>query len=130
MIPLSDKAATRKGLKDKLDAIARTRCFMRDSVAAGRAVPCQRCGNNNVEWAHVISRRDLSLRWELDNNLSLCHSCHVWFDAHRKEARAWFASRWPERWEHIQKIWWQRDKMFGSSVEHLKELLAQMKGLR
>ena len=103
----------------KLDAIARQRCFERD-------LRCQRCGAVSfLEWAHVITRRDLSLRWEPDNALALCNwqsnGCHEWFDSHKKESLAWFESKWPDRWEHIQEI-------RNSHVEiDLKELLVQMR---
>jgi len=31
-----------------------------------------------VQWCHVYSRRSTSLRWDLDNSLCLCASCHRW----------------------------------------------------
>ncbi len=45
---------------------------------------CQKCGtqNKHVQCAHIFSRSNLSVRWELDNGITLCYYCHLnW--AHR-----------------------------------------------
>jgi 5-methylcytosine-specific restriction endonuclease McrA len=40
---------------------------------------CERCGSRNcLQTAHIFSRRYLSVRWDLDNVLCLCASCHFW----------------------------------------------------
>ena len=46
---------------------------------------CQKCGtiNKHVQTAHIFSRSNLSVRWELLNGITLCYYCHInW--CHRK----------------------------------------------
>lgn len=108
MIQSGSKAASRHRLILQIDEIARQICFARDSWT------CQRCGEKchgysdrfplGPEWAHVIGRRDLSLRWVLDNNLTLCHEDHVWFDDHKNDSLVWFEVEWPERMNRIRHL--------------------------
>jgi len=39
---------------------------------------CEKCGRREgqLECAHIFGRRSKSTRWDLDNALCLCHSCH------------------------------------------------------
>lgn len=40
---------------------------------------CQRCSKtNNLQCAHIYSRRYKSIRWNPLNALCLCASCHFW----------------------------------------------------
>jgi 5-methylcytosine-specific restriction endonuclease McrA len=98
MIRSSKKARARRSVVIKLDALAREACFERDGHK------CVRCLNRKVQWAHVISRRHLSTRWELDNALSLCYTCHAWWHSYPSLSGPWFAKNWPERQEHILKL--------------------------
>lgn len=63
-------------LKRKLDAMCREIVFNRDRMR------CRRCGKRppsiQLQWAHIYSRRYLSIRWDLRNSLALCASCHFW----------------------------------------------------
>ena len=44
---------------------------------------CERCGRtNNLQCAHIISRRYSATRVRLDNAWCLCASCHWWVDQH------------------------------------------------
>ena len=44
---------------------------------------CRRCGiNNYLTPAHIISRRHMNIRWDLDNLLTLCFDCHRYLDDH------------------------------------------------
>jgi hypothetical protein len=134
MIQSSSKSATRRKLIVQLDPLARRKCFERDSASNLGAlyIYCQRCYalyfDGDVvqwpfgpEWAHVFSRRDLTIRWELDNNLTLCHECHEWFDNHKVEALAWFEKKWPQRFANIRRIQQSHFKL------DLKLLLKQIK---
>lgn len=38
-----------------------------------------------LQWAHIISRRYLNTRWDLDNAFCLCHACHFFFTSHPVE---------------------------------------------
>jgi hypothetical protein len=137
MIRSSSKSATRRKLIVQLDALARHKCFERDRMNDLErtlyisCICCQRCyalyfyGDTSwpfgPEWAHVFSRRDLTIRWELDNNLTLCHECHEWFDNHKVEALAWFEEKWPQRFANIRRIQQSHFKL------DLKLLLKQIK---
>ena len=132
MIKSSPKTAAKHRLILQLDALARQRCFWRDMATVRGAVGsiqmpvCQFCGSSrSPEWAHVFGRRDLSIRWELDNNLTLCgpggDNCHQWFDDHKSEALVWFGSCWYDRMNHIREIQQSRVRV------DLKQLLAEMR---
>jgi 5-methylcytosine-specific restriction endonuclease McrA len=98
MIRSSKKARARRSIVLKLDALAREACFERDGNK------CVRCPNRKIQWAHVISRRHLCTRWELDNALALCFTCHAWWHSYPSLSGPWFAKNWPERQEHILKL--------------------------
>lgn len=96
MIRSSKKARARRSIVIKLDDLAREACFERDNHL------CVRCKTNpRVQWAHIISRRHLCTRWELDNALSLCYGCHAFWHSYPSLSGPWFAENWPERHEHI-----------------------------
>lgn len=81
----------------QLDALARAEVFARDNEL------CQRCLDpyRKVQWAHMISRRHLCIRWESDNALSLCAGCHMWFDGYPLLSGDWFKKNYPDRAERI-----------------------------
>jgi len=44
---------------------------------------CQRCGKTeNLQCAHIMSRKNVSTRWNMLNAVTLCYACHF-FWAHR-----------------------------------------------
>lgn len=65
---------------------------------------CERCGYPAGEWCHIIGRTALHTRFLLENALSLCHECHVWFDGRKNESREWFDFHWPGRYRYLQRI--------------------------
>lgn len=95
----SKKALSRAKMILELDADARRRVFQRDEV-------CQRCHVHEraIQWAHMITRRNLSLRWEVDNALALCGGCHLWFDGNPLLSADWFQKNWPERHANIMRV--------------------------
>jgi 5-methylcytosine-specific restriction endonuclease McrA len=95
VIRSSKKARQRRSLVIKLDKLAREECFVRDGHL------CVRCGSANVQWSHIIGRRHLRTRWELDNALSLCPGCHRFWHEQPLLSGPWFKKNWPERAEHI-----------------------------
>ncbi len=44
---------------------------------------CARCGKGaekvTLHCAHIFSRRNMSVRWDLDNCLALCYADHFWW---------------------------------------------------
>ena len=97
VIRSSKKTQQRRRWIKELDADARWRVFTRDQNE------CQCCHDPQyaVQWAHMISRRHLCIRWEADNALSLCAGCHMWFDGYPLLSGDWFRKNWPERAERI-----------------------------
>ena len=93
----SDKAKERDQIEKQLDDLARQLCFYRDCFK------CIRCGTPEaVQWAHVKTRGVVGLRWDLQNNMTLCKGDHLWWHLHPSESGPWFKETFPERWEHIQ----------------------------
>lgn len=70
---------------------------------------CQVCGNvGNLNAHHIETRSIKSLRFCLENGISLCAGCHVFnhkFSAHKtpEEFKRWFKNRYTLRWEIIKK---------------------------
>ena len=65
------------------------------------AYVCETCGkiDGKMECAHIFGRRHQSVRYDLDNTLCLCHSCH----------RKWTENpvdftRWLEEYMGIEKL--------------------------
>jgi hypothetical protein len=74
------KHRTNKLLKKKLDKLWSELVKKR---AKGR---CEMCGKNtSLNSHHIISRSNLTLRWDLHNGVCLCVSCHSLsnFSAHK-----------------------------------------------
>ena len=67
------KKPTKKSLRNKLDKLVKQIVRKRKK--------CQHCGRSRgiqLQTAHIFSRKYLGLRWNLDNVLLLCASCHFW----------------------------------------------------
>jgi len=55
---------------------------------------CMACGANvGLQCAHIWSRRYRSLRWRLENAITLCRGCHMGFTHHPAEFGAWCDDR-------------------------------------
>lgn len=83
----------------KLDKLWRDAIKERDTC-------CQICGK--VEYLnahHVIGRRNLNLRWDLNNGITLCSGCHTFKtqSAHQDPLwfMEWFQETYPDRYQHI-----------------------------
>lgn len=110
-----NKRRTKRGMVLDLDKVAR-----HEIVVERDGNICQRCGHRDgwnvyledkrmywtlkIQWAHVHTREYHLTRWEPDNSLALCDRCHVWFDNHKVLAFDWFAKKFPERWERINRM--------------------------
>jgi hypothetical protein len=107
----------------KLDKMIKLLLFYRDHDT------CQRCGRTypyQLHPSHVISRSNKALRWDLNNLKVLCAHCHMWWHANPTESGLWFADKFPERMEYINK---HRNDLGQYSVEDLKEMLEAFKQL-
>ena len=80
-------------------------------VRTERDFTCEHCGKRDEHYVcchHVEGRTNKRLRFERNNICLLCPSCHTFnddFSAHRtpKDFKAWFAQKFPERWNFIQE---------------------------
>jgi hypothetical protein len=85
--------------KKRLDKLCREVVMLRDQGA------CQWCGRTqNLQWAHINSRRFLSTRWTLANSCLLCSGCHLKWHHRPLEAATWFAERFPDRAAQLQLL--------------------------
>ena len=69
------KKPTAKTLRNKADRLW--------SLAVRSRGRCEKCGKPDgevtLQGAHIVPRRYLKTRWDLDNGLALCSACHVYF---------------------------------------------------
>lgn len=69
------RKATKTAVSRRLDAYERAICL----ILAGNA--CQACkGTEKLQWCHVVKRARKALRFDRNNSLILCSSCHYRFD--------------------------------------------------
>lgn len=100
-LPRRRKTGAVANLERRLTDLVRKLIWKRD------ASTCQKCflsvheGFGEVH--HVIHKSEGKiLRWEKENLVLLCSSCHEWTEAHYKAAEEWFAWRFPDRWARIE----------------------------
>ena len=104
MIRRSKKTLARNRIIKQLDDLARQRVFERDGFRCVRCTKCERSGWK-IDWAHIISRRHHSVRWEADNALTLCFTCHDWWHKYPTLSGPWFLKNWPDRHERIYTLY-------------------------
>lgn len=95
-----NKTRARAKMIRELDAQARQEVFERDGNK------CIHCSNSDraVQWAHVLSRRHLCLRWAADNAMTLCAGCHLFWHHEPAMAVEWFIKNFAERWARIKAV--------------------------
>lgn len=86
--------------KKLADKLARQVVLYRDGYR------CQRCGKTDregavIQWAHIIRRGALSIRWKEDNAVALCAECHVFFTYREEEWRTWLDLNYPGLWDRL-----------------------------
>lgn len=65
---------------------------------------CQMCTKtNNLQCAHIISRRNLHLRYDFRNALALCAGCHLLWHHEPLWAVAWLQGLFPKNYEYLMK---------------------------
>ena len=101
-----------------LDDAARLAVFERDNHTCVR---CQIPGRM-VQWSHVIGRRHKCVRWELDNALTLCAGCHMFWHEYPTLSGDWFRKNWPERHERILALYNRAGKV------NVPALYAELRG--
>ena len=77
----------------KAEADRRFSLFIRE-----RDGKCQRCGKTDqLQCAHIVSRRYLSVRWDELNARALCVGCHKWETEQPLASEAWVETILPNR---------------------------------
>src|SRR5579872_6364568 len=76
---------SRKRLKVLLDNAARKKCHARGRCESG--LHCNGC--TVLNWAHIMSRSNLSVRWRMDNCFCLCQACHCYYTYHPAQFTLW-----------------------------------------
>ena len=94
---VSKRTQKRRREVAKLDKECREFVFERDKYA------CVRCGKKQgIQWAHIITRSDKTLRHDPLNSFALCAGCHIFFwHKHPLEAIAWLRETFPGRYEYL-----------------------------
>ena len=56
---------------------------------------CQKCGGiGGLQAAHIFSRGNLTMRWDLKNGIALCYACHIhWGHRRPVEFTLWVIGR-------------------------------------
>jgi hypothetical protein len=67
------RKVTKTSLKRKLDKEA-----SRIVRARGGCAKCGKVAYEHLQTAHIFSRSNLAVRWDLLNLLCLCDGCHFW----------------------------------------------------
>ena len=86
----------RPSLRD-LDKACREYVFQRDG---GRCLKCQ--SPDQLQWAHVYTRRYRTVRHHPWGSMLLCAGCHLWWHKEPLEATLWLSTVWPK--ERIEEL--------------------------
>jgi len=83
---------------------------------------CQRCSKSNcrVETAHIISRKNKTLRWDDNNALCFCTTCHFWGHQDPLGFSLFVEKSCPKRYKYLME---NKNRLTKRSAKDLKELL-------
>ena len=78
-----------------------------------------------LQCAHVVSRKNLTLRWDPINALCLCKVCHIyWQHKEPLEFTDWFREKFPGRNTYIMVT---KNILMKRNLDQYKELLKDIK---
>jgi 5-methylcytosine-specific restriction endonuclease McrA len=82
---------------------------------------CERCGNKKtLQPAHIVSRKNKTLRWDLNNILCLCSSCHFWSHSDPLGFSLFIETKFPTKYEYVMK---NKNRLSHQTAKDYKELL-------
>jgi len=127
--PLKERVKKRKptvrSLKRRLDKLY-------SEIIRKRGI-CARCRKGaervTLQTAHIISRRNLAVRWDLNNGIPLCYSCHF-FWAHKEPI--WFndfAKEYLGEYK-FEQLKMRAKKIKKWTIQDLQTLLTQLEKLK
>lgn len=113
----------RQKIIKKLDILFTKMVFFRDKRT------CQFCGKSDgqMHTSHVVGRRNLHLRWNLNNAKCLCAYHHRFF-WHSEPLRAmeWFKIKFPSRFTYLEVEQRKQVKYSTKDLEEMYEALKQV----
>ena len=81
---------------------------------------CERCGRKDtLQPAHIVSRNNRTLRWDLNNIACLCAGCHFWAHSDPLGFADFIKTKFPDKYKYIMK---HKDTITKRSARDLKEL--------
>lgn len=81
---------------------------------------CERCGKKDyLQCAHIISRKNRTLRWDMDNTLALCAGCHFWAHSDPLGFAEFVKTKFPIRYMRIMRL---KDTTTKRTAKDLKAL--------
>ena len=93
---LSKKARARRRVQAEADAECRQAVFERDGFK------CVFCGSaQNLQWMHILSRRDKTIRCDPNNSVVGCAGCHLKWHHEPAIYVPKFIQMYPDRYEYL-----------------------------
>ena len=86
---------------------------------------CIHCGSTfRIAAHHIFSRRYSSVRWDLDNGVSLCYPCHIhWAHSKYEEFRDWVIELIGDKYEDLKRRAYEIKKFSPTELKILKKEL-------
>ena len=115
--------ATKSSLKNKLDRLV--------SLIVRSVGQCQRCGNaeyEKLQCCHIYSRTYNSVRWDLDNLICMCASCHFYTHKNPIEFSEFVTKHLGA--EKYQQLKMRRNSEFHYKIHDLEDLYKSLIGLK
>jgi len=89
---------------------------------------CEVCGKPANNPHHIISRKNLALRWDVRNGCLLCSGCHT---LKRKSAHAdpmWFISEWlTQNRTSDYNYLWEKKEQLATTIDY-EAVIASLEG--
>lgn len=91
---------------------------------------CDHCGKQyeRLEWCHIISRTNKTLRWDIFNALRMDSRCHRFFWHEQPlQATEWFKNKYSVRYKYLMQA---KNVILKRTPEDYKEILTAIKEKR
>lgn len=117
------RKAKRSTIKNKADRVFSLYIRARDGS-------CKNCGRpDNLQAAHIVSRRYHGTRWDEENCVALCRDCHVFYTHRPLEWSVWVDENGPVKWEDMRRRALSTTKPdYEVIVAHYTERLKEVEG--